>query len=490
MEYNNRHIVRELPPRTIILMLLLLGLTAMIYAIVTQKLFIAVIIASSPLAAIILFYGLQAPRFGYLLYSICSFFLIAIMRYSQTTGLSVILDILLVYLFISILFSFIRNKADIKLTNAINVLTISYIPWIIFILLQFLNPGIQAEGITKGIRTMILGTFTLYIASSLLADKPKVLKNGLITIGIFVLISFLKLWYQKHFGFDYAEKAWLMEGSWRTHIINTGIRYFSIFTDASNFGTCMGFISLIYSIIGFHTSDKWLSYFYKAVALMAIIGMFMSGTRGAIIVPVAGAGLYCLLCKNIKVFATTAFAGIILFSFFMFTNIGNDNAFIRRMRTAFRPTEDASFNVRVENRKEIATYLSKHPWGVGIDENIPKLWQRGDIYEEGTLPPDSYYVRIWIQTGNWGVFLYLTILIIVLSRCCFIVMFRIRNKELHHTLAALTCGVLGIWVNGYTGEAMNTTPTDFLIIASLAFIMYGSYIDKQITKQKLIENKK
>lgn len=27
------------------------------------------------------------------------------------------------------------------------------------------------------------------------------------------------------------------------------------------------------------------------------------------------------------------------------------------MRTAFRPTEDASFNVRVENRKEVAAYL-------------------------------------------------------------------------------------------------------------------------------------
>lgn len=487
MAYNSRYPVHELPPQAALASLLLIGLVAIAYAIITQKLLIAAIIISLPLAAIILFYGLQAPRFGYLIYATYAFFFIAIMRYTRITGLSVILDILLVYMVISILFSFLRGKADIRLTNAVNILTISYIPWILFILFQFLNPGIQAEGITIGIRIIILETFILYIVSSLLADKPKALKIGLITIGVFVSIAFLKLWWQKSMGFDFAEREWLMSsGSWRTHIINTGIRYFSIISDASNFGACMGLVTIVYAIIGIHTRNKLLSYFYLAVAIMALIGMFLSGTRGAIAVPVAGIALYCLLCKNIKIFATTALIGILVVSFFSLTNIGEGNSFIRRMRTAFRPTKDASFNVRVENRKEIAAYLEKYPWGVGIDENIPKLWKKGDIYEEGTLPPDSYYVRIWIQTGYMGLNLYLAILVVVLLRCCYIVMFRIKNKELYHTLAALTCGVFGIWVNGYTGEAMNTAPTNFFIAASLAFIMNGPYIDKQITQEKSI----
>lgn len=487
MAYNSRYPVRELPPQAVLASVLLMGLIAIAYAIITQKILIAASIISLPLAAIILFYGLQAPRFGYLIYATYAFFFIAIMRYTRTTGLSVILDILLVYMVISILFSFLRGKADIRLTNAVNILTISYIPWILFILFQFLNPGIQAEGITLGIRIIILETFILYIVSSLLADKPKALKIGLITIGVFVSIAFLKLWWQKSLGFDFAEREWLMSsGSWRTHIINTGIRYFSIISDASNFGACMGLVTIVYAIIGIYTHNKLLSCFYLAVAIMALIGMFLSGTRGAIAVPVAGIALYCLLCKNIKIFATTALIGILVVSFFSLTNIGEGNSFIRRMRTAFRPTKDASFNVRVENRKEIAAYLEKYPWGVGIDENIPKLWKKGDIYEEGTLPPDSYYVRIWIQTGYMGLNLYLAILVVVLLRCCYIVMFRIKNKELYHTLAALTCGVFGIWVNGYTGEAMNTAPTNFFIAASLAFIMNGPYIDKQITQEKSI----
>ena len=202
MAYNSRYPIRELPPQAVLVSVLLVGLIAITYAIITQKLLIAAIIISMPLADIILFYGLQAPRFSYLIYATYSFFFIAIMRYTRTTGLSVILDILLVYMAISILFSFLRSKADIKLTNAINILTISYIPWILFILFQFLNPGIQSEGITKGIRIMILETFVLYIVSSLLADKPRTLKIGLITVGEFVTIALFKLRSQKPFGFD------------------------------------------------------------------------------------------------------------------------------------------------------------------------------------------------------------------------------------------------------------------------------------------------
>ena len=266
MAYNSRYPVRELPPQAALASLLLIGLVAIAYAIITQKLLIAAIIISLPLAAIILFYGLQAPRFGYLIYATYAFFFIAIMRYTRITGLSVILDILLVYMVISILFSFLRGKADIRLTNAVNILTISYIPWILFILFQFLNPGIQAEGITIGIRIIILETFILYIVSSLLADKPKALKIGLITIGVFVSIAFLKLWWQKSMGFDFAEREWLMSsGSWRTHIINTGIRYFSIISDASNFGACMGLVTIVYAIIGIHTRNKLLSYFYLSL---------------------------------------------------------------------------------------------------------------------------------------------------------------------------------------------------------------------------------
>ena len=243
----------------------------------------------------------------------------------------------------------------------------------------------------------------------------------------------------------------------------------------------MGGIVTAYSIIGFNTRNRFLALFYLSIAVMGATGMLLSGTRGALIVPFAGLILFCLICKSIRTFTISVGIGLALVAFFAFTDIGNGNQFIRRARTAFRPEKDASFNVRVENRKEIALYLQKHPWGVGLAEDIPKMWPKGDSYEEGTLPPDSFFVRIWIETGLAGILLYVSIFSVVLLRCCYIVMFNVQNKGLRQTLAAFTCATFGILVSGYTGEAPGTPPTNFLIVAMLAFVMNGAYIDKQIT---------
>jgi hypothetical protein len=63
-------------------------------------------------------------------------------------------------------------------------------------------------------------------------------------------------------------------------------------------------------------------------------------------------------------------------------------------------------------------------------------------------------------------------------------MFRIKDKKLRHTLAALLCGVFGMWLNGYVGRGMGMPPNSFLIAASLAFVLNGPYIDSQLTDKK------
>lgn len=480
----NSQFVHSPSLKALIFLLLISGLVALIYAISTQNLLIAGIIISLPFIIFIVGYGLQNPRFVYLLYTTYAFFFTTVSRYIHQDKLSVGLDIILVYLFISLLFVSNYPKRKIKLNNAINILTVSYIVWILFTLFQLTNPGIHSDGITVGVRNWILATFVFYIVASLVSDTPKTLKYGLIVIAIFTIIAFLKLLYQKYAGFDFAEKYWLyVEGAAGTHILSTGIRYFSYFTDAGNFGTYMGAITIIYFIVGFNTSNRKFSVFYITIAIMGTVGMLMSGTRSALAVPLVGLALYCLLCKSIKIFTISLSIGITLFAFLAFTEIGNGNQFIRRARTAFRPNQDASFNVRIENRKEIAKYLQNHPWGVGLNENIPKMWQKGDIYVEGTLPPDSYFVSIWIQTGLWGLILIVFINIMIISRCCYIVLFNVNNRELRQTLISFTCAIFGILISGYTGNSLGQPPTNFLIGAMIAFVMNGAYIDKQITQQ-------
>lgn len=458
------------------------ALAGLVCAIICQSLTAAAIITLLPAGVAAVGYGLLNPRVCYLVYAVYVYYFIALMRYTGITGLSVVLDILLIFTLIAIGFAARRNKDGIRLKNAVNTLTVSYSVWMAFVLLQFLNPGIRAEGMVEGLRRWILGPFFLYLIASLLSDSPRMLRNGLVLWGILTVTAFLKLLWQRFYGFDSAETYLLYaQGMACTHIISSGIRYFSLLSDAANFGTNMAMAATVYSLVGFNTRNRRLASFYLTVAVMGVIGTLLSGTRGALVIPFSGLILFSLLAKNFKVFASTAVIGMALFGILALTDIGNDNSSIRRARTAFHPSQDRSYNVRLENRKEIAAYLETHPWGVGIAENIPKLWQEGDTYTEGTLPADSYMVSIWIQTGPAGLALYLLVNVVVLLHCCYIVMFQIKDKRLKLTLAALTCTVFGTILSGYAAYTPGMLPTNFLTGAMLAFVMNGRYLDSQIT---------
>lgn len=64
--------------------------------------------------------------------------------------------------------------------------------------------------------------------------------------AILTLTAVIKAIWQKYVGFDSAEKYWLyVLGGSTTHIIYSGIRYFSFFSDAANFGAGMGFSMVV-----------------------------------------------------------------------------------------------------------------------------------------------------------------------------------------------------------------------------------------------------
>lgn len=479
-DMSNPH--RGFSPKALLHLLLIAGLAAFTVALIRQQMLIAIAIASLPVGMAIIGRGLVAPRFVYMLYATYAFFFTAISRYTHVNQLSAGLDALLCYGLIALLITHYHKKGSIDWKCAINVLTISYIPWVFFTLLQLSNPGTHSGGLMLGIRVWIFRSLVLYVFVSLLSNTPKALRIGLDLIGVFTLLAFIKLLWQKYIGFDSAELYWLyVEGGAVTHIIFSGIRYFSYFSDAANFGSFMAAAGLVYGIVGFQASGWRRKIWYVAIAASGILGMFISGTRGAMIIPFAGLALYCLLCKNFKILLACGLLGILMYSFFAFTYIGNGNEYIRRARTAFTGTKDASMNVRQQNRQEIAQYIATHPFGVGIENNIPKMWMNTDgTYTMGTIPPDSFFVYIWIQTGYGGLILYLLICAVVVIDGSRIVLFKIRDKQLRHTLAAFTCATLGIWASGYSGNNPGMPPTDFLLPAMMAFVMNGATIDRQL----------
>ena len=475
---------KTFPATALVNLMLCIGLFLIVCGLLTDKPLLALGAICAPLCLFIVGYGFVKPRFIFFLYITYAYFFVCVMRYFQISKLSFGLDILLIYMVCALILSVLNRKKEFDISQTVNGLTFFYSIWVLYILIQILNPGTEEFGITHAFRILIFCNLAIYISLSLLLNTPKVLHYFLICWGCFTIIAFIKLMYQKYVGFDLGERIFLHQGGERTHILVTGIRYFSIFTDAGNFGPHMGAVAVIYSIACIYIKNNWLKIFFAVVAIMGLIGMFLSGTRSAIAVPFGGLVLYCLLCKNIKIFTSVAVIGLLSFSFLAFTNIGDSNRFIHRMRTAMQPKEDASFNTRLTNREMISEHMKDKPWGIGIEKSIPMLWSKPDgSYREGILPPDSYFVDIWIQYGIIGLIIHIIMYSGILLWGSYLVLFRLNNFYLRQILAIFLGAVLGFLINGYAGQCIEQPPTNIFIYSLLAFVMNGPYIDKQLSKE-------
>ena len=277
------------PAAALVNLMLCIGLCLIVYGLLTDKPLIALGTICAPLGIVAIGYGFAIPRYTYILYTIYAYFFIYAMRITYKDGFSVGQDVLLIYMVCTLLLTILNRNSNFSIRNAVNGLTICYIIWIFYLLFQMLNPGTNSDGMVRGFRILIVGNTILYIVLSLMSNTPKFLKTFLILWGILTIIAFIKLMYQKYIGFDHGEKFYLYgEGHARTHIIHSGIRYFSLFSDAGNFGPNMGAMFTIYGIISFYTHNKYLRIFFVIVSIMGLIGMLMAGTRSALAVPFGG----------------------------------------------------------------------------------------------------------------------------------------------------------------------------------------------------------
>ena len=69
MVNSNHYPVRELSPKALSYFMLIVGLIAIVVSVISQNLLIAASIICFPIILIILIWGSQTPRFGYLLYA-------------------------------------------------------------------------------------------------------------------------------------------------------------------------------------------------------------------------------------------------------------------------------------------------------------------------------------------------------------------------------------------------------------------------------------
>lgn len=438
-----------------------------------------------PLCLYYLIFIVGKPKWALISLFILNYFILGLGRYVKSIPGGIMMDTLfLLTFFIIFITAAEKNRYDWKRT--VNLLNGCVLVWLLYCVMQIFNPeAVSFNAWLQGVRGEAIYFFLVILLSQLLFTSFQDMKLIAFIWSLLVITAVLKALMQKYIGFDAAEQYWLfVEGFARTHIIQTGIRYFSFFTDAANFGAGMGYSMVFFILIAFAQKSRSFKIYYLIVGLLACYGMMISGTRTAIIVPFLGFGLYAVLIRNYKVVAILSTALLFLFIFFKFTMILNGNPTIRRMRSAFNPSQDASYQLRLMNQQKMKTYMAHRYFGVGIGMGGGKAKKYAPHAYMSQIATDSWFVMIWVETGVVGLFIHIVTLLIIMLYGAYIIMFKIKNEELRVYLAAFHGGISGMIAASYGNEIFGQFPNGFTIYIGMAFIYLGPYFDKELTSEK------
>lgn len=421
----------------------------------------------------LIYYLVTNPFRGFYLSLILAFPVNGLTRYLANVPLGLGVDFLLVISLILAFFS--KKKPNLKLLNngAIWFSTV----WLVFTILELINPEAPSkEAWFYAVRGVsFYQIFTILLVLMYLRSKSEIY---LIThlIIIFSVIAAFWGFKQIFIGLDNYEWKWLIEGAIKTHVLRGVLRAFSFLSDSGQFGATMGYaaiMSIILALGPFNFAKKLL---FLVCFLICIYAMGISGTRGALFVPASAAMAYLVATKNFKSIVAGAIVLGGIFFFLKYTTIGNDNQTLRRMRSALNP-EDPSLKVRLENQQKFKAYLRTRPFGGGIGTS--GSW--GLRFSPNTFlaqtPNDSWYVKIWAETGVVGLYTHILIILFFVFKG-YAVIFSLHDPVLKQYIMALHSGFIGVAFAAYGNPILGQFPLNIMLYFTWGAIYIADYLNK------------
>lgn len=467
------------PVRLSVTATLICGVLAVAYLFTHRKMPLGIAVGILPAVLCMLWVTLRKPAVSMLGMFIVNYFIMWLGRYTRDIPIGTILDAALYFNVLMVAVQAMVHRLEWGRIRS--GLLVAALIWTIYCTIELFNPlAVPAAWFTT-IRSFAVYFLLIALLTPLTMGEFKWLRYMLIIWAVLTLIAVSKALIQKFVGFNEVEKYWLyVLGARRTHIIYSGIRYFSFFSDAANFGASMGMSMVVFSIAALHFRNGWMKFFLLFVAAAACYGMLISGTRSALAVPFAGYAAFIVLSRNIRM----AIAGLMVligaFIFLNFTNIGQGNQIIRRARSAFN-TDDASFNVRLDNQAKLRVLMADKPFGAGLGMGGGKAKNHAPDAPLSQIPTDSWFVLIWVETGVVGLLLHISILIYVLAWGSFQVLFRLRSPQVRGLTVALICGLSGIIMMSYANEVLGQIPNGAIVYMCMAFIFLAPRFDREMT---------
>lgn len=453
------------------------------------------IICLSPLAVVYLYFAYKYKMMTFWILFVTNYFLhFAYRTFYIPLPMSLPNELFMILLLVMA----VIDTKDLHSERLFNLMGFGIFLWCTFCTLEVLNDtcdiGIDIARWFTAARLFAYQLIYIFLVFSIYISTPKILHKYLKVWGLLTIFAAFWVWKQKTFGFTQGERIFLESGAIRAHFVGGIMRYFSVYSDAANYGCSMGATSVAFYIFAITARIKKDKLFYLVTAIAATWGMFQSGTRTAIFCMILGFMAYVILSKSVKI----ALPVIVFFSLFVsmlaFTNIGNGNDQIRRMRSAFDPN-DNSKGAREMNQEAMRKYMKEAPWGIGLGISADNCPKNNKFYLMSKVPPDSEYVNIWLRTGKIGLTVYLIHLGLILLGGCLVVLFKIKNPALRGIGAGMCCAFAGFQVGAYGNQVLMQFPNGVIYFGGMAIVYVLPFIESdynayEAERQALVEEKK
>jgi putative inorganic carbon (HCO3(-)) transporter len=440
------------------------------------SLLVFVVLIGIPFAFSIIFY----PRFGILVLLIAAYFIMWVLRMGINFPLGTMMDALELLLIIGLFISLKQNPNWEIFKNPISYMILI---WIAYNLLQVLNPAAESRlawVYTIRALAMVMLTYFIFMAQIKTVNFIRLIFKVWIGLALFAAFYALK---QEHFGFFAFEEKSLDSPLQRSLLFIGGRwRKFSIFSEPVAFAYNMVTASILCIVLMLNQMKTYKKVILGLLVLFFLLNMLYSGTRGAYpLLPIA-IFMLAVLKFNFKVLIASSI-GLVFFVVLIFAPTSNQH--IKRFQTAFRPSDDASFNVRKINQKRIQPYIQSHPFGGGL--GATGTW--GSRFSPNSFlasfPPDSGYVRVAVELGYVGMFIFCTLMFVIL-KTGIKNYYAIKDPELKNYCLAMLLIVFALNIGNYPQEAFVQFPSSIYFYLAVALLNVTWLLDRQKQNQQIL----
>lgn len=423
-----------------------------------------------PFAYGIVFY----PKFGIIVLLISAYFIMWFTHMGIDYPFGTVIDIIELLLIIGF---FIHQKNRPNWGIFKSSISVLILIWIAYNVLQVFNPVLESRLAWLYTIRSVAAVMIMYFVFVYHIRSTAFIKQLLKLWIVLTIIGAAYAFWQEYIGFLPFEERFLQSDPKYRNLLFIGGRWrkFSIYSDPVAFSYNMVISAILCSVLLFNSVKRWKKLLLIGCVFFFIWAMLFSGTRGAYVLIPAAILMLGILKFNKRIFVFVSSAGL-LFVAFVYTPTSNYT--IKRFQSAFKPSDDASFNVRAINQARIQPYIQDHPLGGGLGalSFIGKQMSSRSILTE--FAPDSGYVRVAVELGWIGLFLFCTLLFGIV-RSGINNYFKIKDPELKNYCLAMTIIAFVIAIGSYPQEAIVQFPTSIYFYLVVALITITRQLDEK-----------